>query len=143
MRIPDTMQHPRFRLMTSVSVMTLVLSMTFVATAAAQNARSRANPATFQYRDLTKELANTMTGNLTVAAVGDLLIQEPIGKMMSPEIQAILRGATTAVGNMQATIIDVRDWPYGRTGNYSPLTTAQDIADLGFDKLTGAGCGSV
>jgi hypothetical protein len=83
MRITDTMHHLRFRLMTSVSVMTLVLSMTLVATAAAQNARGRASPATFQYRDLTKELANTMTGTFTVAAVGDLLIQEPIGKRMS------------------------------------------------------------
>ena len=42
-------------------------------------------------RDLTKELANKMKGTYVVAAVGDLLMQEPMGKMISPDLQRILR----------------------------------------------------
>ena len=35
-------------------------------------------------RDLTKELANKMKGTHVVAAVGDVLMQEPMGKMIDP-----------------------------------------------------------
>ena len=58
--------------------------MTSVAPAFAQPARSSPDPQTFQYRDLTKELANKMSGTYVVAATGDLLMQEPIGKMIDP-----------------------------------------------------------
>src|SRR6476469_7642230 len=44
-------------------------------------------------RDLTKELANKMKGTYVVAAVGDVLMQEPMGKMIDPAIQRILREA--------------------------------------------------
>ena len=106
--------------------------------ASAQPARGNPDPRTFQYRDLTKELANKMTGTYVVAATGDLLIQEPIGKMIDPRIQQVLRNADTTVGNMEALIVDRRDWPHGLNGNWAPKDTAADIAGLGFDMLTGA-----
>jgi len=104
----------------------------------AQPARSSPDPQTFQYRDLTKELANKMSGTYVVAATGDLLMQEPIGKMIDPKIQKILRDADTTVGNMEALIVDRRNWPTGLNGNWSPKDTAADIAGLGYDLLTGA-----
>jgi poly-gamma-glutamate capsule biosynthesis protein CapA/YwtB (metallophosphatase superfamily) len=106
--------------------------------ASAQPARGNPDPKTFQYRDLTKELANKMAGTYIVAATGDLLMQEPIGKMIDPRIQQVLRSADTTVGNMEALIVDRRDWPYGLNGNWSPKETAADIAGRGYDLLTGA-----
>src|SRR6185436_11975181 len=52
-------------------------------------------------RDLTRELANKMKGTYVVAAVGDVLMQEPMGKMIDPAIQKILRDADTTVGNKE------------------------------------------
>lgn len=104
----------------------------------AQPARSMPDSATFQYRDLTRELANKMTGSYVVAATGDLLMQEPIGQMIDPRIRDLLRRADTTVGNMEATIIDRRNAPFGFRGNWSPMETAADVKDLGFDLLTGA-----
>ena len=86
-------------------------------------------------RDLTKELANKMQGTYVVAAVGDLLMQEPMGKMIDPAIQKILREADTTIGNKEGYVIDSRDWPYGHGSNWAPKELAQDLADLGFDFL--------
>ena len=86
-------------------------------------------------RDLTKELANKTKGTFVVAAVGDVLMQEPMGKMMSPEIQRILREADTTVGNKEHYVIDSRDWQSGHGNNWAPKELAQDLADLGFDLL--------
>jgi poly-gamma-glutamate capsule biosynthesis protein CapA/YwtB (metallophosphatase superfamily) len=117
------------------AVVLVLLSATAVS---AQPARSSPDPQTFQYRDLTKELANKMAGTYVIATTGDLLIQEPIGKMIDPKIQEILRSADTTVGNMESTIVDRRDWPYGLAGNWAPKEVAADVAGLGYDLLTGA-----
>ena len=121
-----------------ISIVAVVCLLTSAATAFAQPARSNPDPQTFQYRDLTKELANKMSGTYVVAATGDLLVQEPIGKMIDPKIQKILRDADTTIGNMEALIVDRRNWPTGLNGNWSPKETAADIAGLGYDLLTGA-----
>ena len=95
-------------------------------------------------RDLTKELANKMKGTYVVAAVGDLLMQEPMGKMISPEIQRVLKNADTTVGNKEGYVIDSRNWQYGHGNNWAPKELAQDLADLGFDLLApGEGDGGV
>jgi hypothetical protein len=86
-------------------------------------------------RDLTKELANKMAGTYVVAAVGDVLMQEPMGKMISPEIQKILREADTTVGNKEGYVIDSRNWPHGHGNNWAPKELAKDLADLGFDLM--------
>ena len=86
-------------------------------------------------RDLTKELANKMKGTYVVAAVGDVLMQEPMGKMIDPAIQKILREADTTIGNKEGYVLDSRNWPYGHGGNWAPKELAQDLADLGFDIL--------
>jgi poly-gamma-glutamate synthesis protein (capsule biosynthesis protein) len=86
-------------------------------------------------RDLTRELANKMKGTYVVAAVGDVLMQEPMGKMIDPAIQKILRDADTTIGNKEGYVLDARNWPYGHGGNWAPKELAQDLADLGFDIL--------
>jgi poly-gamma-glutamate capsule biosynthesis protein CapA/YwtB (metallophosphatase superfamily) len=86
-------------------------------------------------RDLTKELANKMKGTYVVAAVGDVLMQEPMGKMIDPAIQEILREADTTIGNKEGYVLDSRNWAHGHGGNWAPKELAQDLADLGFDVL--------
>jgi len=86
-------------------------------------------------RDLTRELANKTKGTFVVAAVGDVLMQEPMGKMISPEIQRVLREADITVGNKEHYVIDSRAWRDGHGNNWAPKELARDLADLGFDLL--------
>jgi poly-gamma-glutamate synthesis protein (capsule biosynthesis protein) len=86
-------------------------------------------------RDLTRELANKMEGTYVVAAVGDLLMQEPMGQMIDPAIRKILREADTTIGNKEGYVLDARDWLHGHGGNWAPKELAKDLADLGFDVL--------
>lgn len=95
-------------------------------------------------RDLTKELANKMKGTYVVAAVGDVLMQDAMGKTIDPAIQKILRDADTTVGNKEHYVIDARDWAYGHGNNWAPKELAKDLADLGFDLLApGEGDGGI
>jgi poly-gamma-glutamate synthesis protein (capsule biosynthesis protein) len=86
-------------------------------------------------RDLTKELANKMQGRYVVAAVGDILWQEPAGQMIDPAIQKILREADTTIGNKEGYVLESRNWLHGHGGNWAPKELAKDLADLGFDFL--------
>ena len=105
----------------------------------AQSARgSLPDPKTFPYRDLTRELANKMTGTYVVATVGDVLMMEPISKMIDPKIQQILRDSDTTVGNMEVNIIDRRNWTFGFSPTFRPRRSAADLKALGFDLMTGA-----
>jgi poly-gamma-glutamate synthesis protein (capsule biosynthesis protein) len=108
-------------------------------TAWGQSARgSLPDPSTFRFRDLTQELSNKMAGTYVVATVGDVLMMEPVSKMIDPKIQQVLRDADTTVGNMESTIVDRRNWTAGFSANFSPKETAADVAALGFDLMTGA-----
>lgn len=111
------------------------VAFTLAASAAAQPSRAAVDPATFPYRDLTKELANKMTGTYTVAVVGDILLQEAVTGMIDPKLQKILREADTTVGNMEFYLVDRRNWPYGHDNNWAPKELAKGMADLGFDLL--------
>src|SRR5689334_6894874 len=57
-------------------------------------------------RDLTKELANKMSGTYVVAAVGDLLMQEPMGQMIDPSLRKILKDADTTIGNKEGYVLE-------------------------------------
>lgn len=95
-----------------------------------------------QPRDLSKELANKTKGTYTVTAVGDVLMQEPMSKKMSPELLEVLRGADTTVGNMEVYMVDRRTWTQGFGNNWSPKEMAKDYAAMGFDMLvSGEGAG--
>ena len=121
-----------------IVLVSAVLSTAFTGVVGAQSAQWRADPSTFQPRDVSRELENKMKGTFVITTVGDLLIQEPIGQTIDPKIQELLRGADTTVGNMETKIIDRRRYSGGFSGNWSPKETALDIRNLGFDILTGA-----
>ena len=96
----------------------------------------------YEPRDLTKELANKTTGTYTVTAVGDVLMQEPMSTLMSPDLLEVLRGADTTVGNMEVYLVDRRNWGNGFGNNWSPKEMAKDYAAMGFDMLvSGEGAG--
>ncbi|MSU68210.1 MAG: CapA family protein [Opitutaceae bacterium] len=103
----------------------------------AQHARPPVDTTNYKVRDLTKELANKMTGTYTIAAVGDVLMQEPMSKLISPEILKVLREADTTVGNMEVYLVDRKNWAgsLGYTNNWAPKEMARDFADMGFDLL--------
>ena len=110
--------------------------------AMAQPYRVTPDPATFQWRDLSLELQNKMTGNFVVASVGDVLWQEPAGKRMSPIVREVLRTADTTFGNLEGYLVDRQQWAgsNGYQNNWAPKELARDLADLGFD-LMGSGEG--
>jgi len=118
---------------------------TFIVAGTAVQTQQQPVPGITPYqRDLTKELVNKMKGTYVVAAVGDVLMQEPMGKMIDPAIQKILRDADTTVGNKEHYVIDSRDWAYGHGNNWAPKELAKDLADLGFDLLApGEGDGGI
>lgn len=103
----------------------------------AQSAHNAPGSFTFEPRDLSKELANKMTGTYTVTAVGDVLFQEPSGKRISADIQDVLRNADTTVGNLEGYLVDARNWAgaNGYRNNWAPKELAQDLAALGFDLM--------
>ena len=124
----------------SAQLMTYSMALCFALVSTnvlAQSARNASDASTFQWRDLSKELANKMTGTYTVTAVGDLLFQEPAGKRIGPAIQSVLRSADTTVGNFEGYMVDARNWAgaHGFQNNWAPKELAQDFADLGFDML--------
>jgi poly-gamma-glutamate capsule biosynthesis protein CapA/YwtB (metallophosphatase superfamily) len=124
---------------TSVLVFALLFVLGSATTVSAQSARGALpDPETFSFRDLTHELSNKMTGAYTITTVGDVLMMEPVSKMIDPKIQQLLRDADTAIGNMEVTIVDRRNWTAGFAANFSPPQTAADVAALGFDLMNGA-----
>ena len=84
-----------------VIAVTLASALALPVLASAQPARTRPDPQGFQYRDLTKELANKMTGTYTVAVVGDILFQEAVTDLIDPKLRKVLHDADTTVGNME------------------------------------------
>lgn len=101
----------------------------------AQPARGMPEDFVWEPRDLSQELANKMTGTYTVTAVGDVLIQEPMAKMMSPELLEVLCGADTTVGNLESYIVDEVTWPHRFGNNVAPKSQARDYADMCFDMM--------
>ena len=82
-------------------------------------------------RDFSRELANKMRGTYTVAAVGDLLAREPAGKQASAELQKMLQGANTTIGQLEFYEADRGPAVAG----LSPKEFVQDLTTLGFDLL--------
>lgn len=113
----------------------MAASLALAGPATAQPSRSTPDPKTFPFRDLTKELANKMTGTYTVAVVGDILLQEAVTGLIDPKLQKVLREADTTVGNMEFYLVDRRNWPYGHGNNWAPKELAKGMADLGFDLM--------
>jgi len=130
----------RVRLAQVASVLVVVAAC--AAPAEAQPYRAAPDPATFPWRDLTRELQNKMTGSYVVASVGDVLWQEPAGKRISPVVREVLRTADSTFGNLEGYLVDRQQWAgtNGYQNNWAPKELAKDLAELGFD-LMGSGEG--
>jgi Bacterial capsule synthesis protein PGA_cap len=115
----------------------LVGALGLALVANAQPYRSIPDAQQFLWRDLTKELANKMTGTYVVASVGDVLWQEPASQRISPAIRNVLRDADTTVGNLEGYLVDRQHWagPNGYQNNWAPKELAKDLAALGFDLM--------
>lgn len=85
-------------------------------------------------RDFTRELANKMRGSYVVAATGSLLMQDPVGRQASPEIQRTLKEAHTTIGHLEFYQVDNPQAPVQTL----PRELAKDVGELGLD-LVGLG----
>jgi hypothetical protein len=124
----------------------MVLSFVLLGASPNPVAAQQLDQAGFQtyVRDLTRELANKTTGRFVVAAVGDVLMQEPMGQMIDPAFRQILQSADVTVGNKEHYLMDARDWEFGHGNNWAPKELAEDMAELGFDLLApGEGDGGI
>jgi hypothetical protein len=130
------MKHAIRRRLCPIVVVTIAAALT-AGLALAQPANLTPNP-NMKRRDVQAEIVNKMTGQYTVVVVGDLLMQDPIGKMADPKLVNVIRDADTAIGNMEATMLDRETFDGGLGGNYAPKEQAADIAAMGFDMLNGA-----
>lgn len=86
--------------------------------------------------DLQKAMAIKITGNFTFAAAGDLIDFHPIAKRSDPDIQSILKivqGADAAAANMEANIVDKRNYPGPWSNHTGDKDVAADIKAMGFD----------
>jgi len=85
-------------------------------------------------RDFTKELANKMRGTYVVAATGDVLMHEALGRQASPALLKVLQEANTTIGHAEFYQLDRPAVPV------SPALrdVAQDLSEAGFD-LVGLG----
>lgn len=127
----------RFRFLSRTLFIAIVIALSCSTVAQAQPFRTQPEREEFMWRELTKELANKMTGTYVVASVGDVLWQEPGSKRISPAIRDILKSADTTFGNLEGYLVDRRKWAgiNGYQNNWAPKELARELADLGFDLM--------
>jgi len=103
--------------------------------ARAQAFRSTPDPGTYQWRDLSKELANKMTGDYIFVSVGDMLYQEPASQRIGKRFVDLFQGADTTFGNLEGYLVDRQLWAgsNGYRNNWAPKELARDLAGMGFD----------
>ncbi len=88
-----------------------------------------------------RDLAMTMTGDFTLAGVGDLMIRRPATRLADPAVQAVfdlLRGADLAVGNMEGELADLREFDGPLSGFVGSHEVAADIKAMGIDMVNRA-----
>ncbi|PCJ22582.1 MAG: hypothetical protein COA96_13925 [SAR86 cluster bacterium] len=93
--------------------------------------------ASAQSSDL-EALATTVDDGFTIAVVGDIIIANPLGHMMSDpgfnEVVELLRSADVATGNLEGNIIDGRTFSGSRGGGFGGEPEVADwLIEMGFD----------
>jgi poly-gamma-glutamate synthesis protein (capsule biosynthesis protein) len=101
-------------------------------------ARNDPDRSTLKLREAGPELATKVTGSFTVAAVGDILMHDPVAHMADQKLLQILRDADVAMGNMESTIIDKPSFDAAWQGNFVGKEGAADVKAMGFDIMTHA-----
>ena len=88
-----------------------------------------------------RDLAMTMPGTLTLASVGDVIIRRPASALDDPGLQAaikLIRDADVAVGNMEGSLANLREFDGPLRGFVGTHEVAADLAAMGFDMLNRA-----
>ncbi|MCC7461549.1 MAG: CapA family protein [Gammaproteobacteria bacterium] len=91
-------------------------------------------------RDLRSETALKITAPFTVAAVGDIIMPQPLHPD-DPLLQAVtagLRDADVAFANMESSLVDFRSFVGPVGGTLAPLEVGESIRALGIDLMSRA-----
>jgi poly-gamma-glutamate synthesis protein (capsule biosynthesis protein) len=88
-----------------------------------------------------RDRAMTIAGTFTLASVGDVIIRRPASALNDPGLQAatkLIRDADVAVGNMEGSLADLRQFDGPLRGFVGTHEVAADLAAMGFDMLNRA-----
>ena len=88
-----------------------------------------------------RDMAMTLTGDFTIASVGDLMMRRPASQLADPDVQAalrLIRDADLAVGNMEGELANLRDFEGPLNGFMGSHEVAADLKKIGFDMVNRA-----
>jgi len=88
-----------------------------------------------------RDMAMTLTGDFTIASVGDLMMRRPASQLADPDVQAalrLIRDADLAVGNMEGELANLRDFEGPLNGFVGSHEVAADLKKIGFDMVNRA-----
>ncbi len=88
-----------------------------------------------------RDMDMTMPGSFTLASVGDVIIRRPASAHHDAGLQAaikLIRDADVAVGNMEGSLADTRNFDGPLRGFVGTHEVAADLAAMGFDLLNRA-----
>jgi len=88
-----------------------------------------------------RDMAMTMTGDFTLASVGDLMIRRPASQLGDAEVQAVfelIREADLAVGNMEGELANLNEFEGPLNGFVGSHLVAADLVRMGFDMVNRA-----
>ena len=88
-----------------------------------------------------RDMAMTLTGDFTIASVGDLMMRRPASQLADADVQAalrLIRDADLAVGNMEGELANLRDFEGPLNGFVGSHEVAADLKKIGFDMLNRA-----
>ena len=88
-----------------------------------------------------RDMAMTLTGDFTIASVGDLMMRRPASQLADADVQAalrLIRDADLAVGNMEGELANLRDFEGPLNGFVGSHEVAADLKKIGFDMVNRA-----
>ena len=108
-------------------------SATLALPASLFSAQAEAPDAAGPGRSLERELALKITSPFTLAAVGDLIMPQPLVSQAPgyQQLVGIIRNADVGFGNMESSLVDIWRFTGPIGGTLSPLETGQTIKDMG------------
>lgn len=118
-----------------------MLAAALVPDAGAQTVQAQPTPSSSPSgRTLEAEIAAKIPGSFTVAAVGDILMPQPLDRH-DPGFRSIMdrvRAADVAFGNLESALVDFNSHPGPFSGTMGPLETGDAVKAMGFDLLNTA-----
>ena len=91
-----------------------------------------------------RDMAMTISGDFTVASVGDLMMRRPASQLADADVQAALKliaDADLAVGNMEGELANLKEFEGPLNGFVGTHEVAADLKTIGFDMGAAVGPG--